>query len=162
MLLAWYDSFLIATLVAGVLGWAWLMDWCKGPVYAGTERLDGKVCVVTGANVGIGKETAKDFVRRGARVILACRDLEKAEQAKLEIIQDTGITNRVEVMHLDLSSFKSVRQFASDLCAKEGKLDILVNNAGIAFHPRTMTADGQEQVMQVNHLSSFLLTNLIL
>lgn len=161
LLLAWYDSFLIATLVAGVLGWAWLMDWCKGPVYAGTERLDGKVCVVTGANVGIGKETAKDFVRRGARVILACRDLEKAEQAKLEIIQDTGITNRVEVMHLDLSSFKSVRQFASDLCAKEGKLDILVNNAGIAFHPRTMTADGQEQVMQVNHLSSFLLTNLL-
>jgi len=161
LLLAWYDSFLIATLVGGFLGWAWLMDWCKGPVYAGTERLDGKVCVVTGANVGIGKETAKDFVRRGARVILACRDLEKAEQAKLEIIQDTGITNRVEVMHLDLSSFKSVRKFASELCAKEGKLDILVNNAGIAFHPRTMTTDGEEQVMQVNHLSSFLLTNLL-
>jgi len=161
LLLAWYDSFLIATLVGGVLGWAWLMDWCKGPSYTGTERLDGKVCVVTGANVGIGKETAKDFVRRGARVILACRDLEKAEEAKLEIIQDTGITNRVEVMHLDLSSFKSVRQFASELCAKEGKLDILVNNAGIAFHPRAVTADGQEQVMQVNHLSGFLLTNLL-
>jgi len=161
LLLAWYDSFLIATLVGGILGWAWLMDWCKGPVYAGTERLDGKVCVVTGANVGIGKETAKDFVRRGARVIIACRDLEKAEQAKLEIIQDTGITNRVEVMHLDLSSFKAVRKFASELCAKEGKIDILVNNAGIAFHPKTMTADGEEQVMQVNHLSSFLLTNLL-
>jgi NAD(P)-dependent dehydrogenase (short-subunit alcohol dehydrogenase family) len=161
LLLAWYDSFLIATLVGGVLGWAWLMDWCRGPSYTGTERLDGKVCVVTGANVGIGKETAKDFVRRGARVILACRDLEKAEEAKLEIIQDTGITNRVEVMHLDLSSFKSVRQFAAELCAKEGKLDILVNNAGIAFHPRAMTTDGQEQVMQVNHLSGFLLTNLL-
>merc|ERR1719309_983153 len=72
-----------------------------------------------------------------------------------------GITNRVEVMHLDLSSFKSVRKFAAELCAKEGKLDILVNNAGIAFHPRTMTTDGEEQVMQVNHLSSFLLTNLL-
>lgn len=161
LLLAWYDSFIIATLVGGFLGWAWLMDWCKGPSYLGKERMDGKVCVVTGANVGIGKETAKDFVRRGARVILACRDLKKAEEAKLEIIQDTGITNRVEVMHLDLSSFKSVRQFASELCAKEGKLDVLVNNAGIAFHPRNLTEDGQEQVMQVNHLSSFLLTNLL-
>jgi len=161
LLLAWYDSFLIATLVGGFLGWAWLMDWCKGPVYTGKERLDGKVAVVTGANVGIGKETAKDFVRRGARVILACRDMKKAEQAKLEIIQETGITNRVEVMQLDLGSFKSVRKFASELCAKEGKLDILVNNAGIAFHPRNMTEDGQEQVIQVNHLSSFLLTNLL-
>merc|ERR1719309_698777 len=72
-----------------------------------------------------------------------------------------GITNRVEVMHLDLSSFKSVRKFAAELCAKEGKLDILVNNAGIAFHPRNLTEDGEEQVMQVNHLSSFLLTNLL-
>lgn len=161
MLLAWYDSLLLATLMGGVLGWAWLMDWCKGPVYSGKDRMDGKLAVVTGANVGIGKETAKDFVRRGARVILACRDLDKAEQAKLEIIQDTGITNRVEVMHLDLTSFKSVRQFASELCAKEGKLDILVNNAGIAFHPRQVTEDGEEQVMQVNHLSPFLLTNLL-
>lgn len=161
LLLAWYDSFLIATLVGGILGWAWLMDWCKGTAYTGKERLDGKVAVVTGANVGIGKETAKDFVRRGARVILACRDTDKAEHAKLEIIQETGITNMVQVMQLDLSSFKSVRKFATELCAQEGKLDILVNNAGIAFHPRNMTEDGQEQVMQVNHLSSFLLTNLL-
>jgi len=137
------------------------MDWCKGPVYTGKERLDGKLAVITGANVGIGKETAKDFVRRGARVIMACRDLDKANNAKLEIIQETGITNRVELMQLDLSSFKSVKQFASELCAKEGKLDILVNNAGIAFHPKKITDDGQEQVLQVNHLSSFLLTNLL-
>jgi len=161
ILLAWYDSLLLATLVAGILGWSWLLDWCKGTMYTGTERMDGKLCVVTGANVGIGKETAKDFVRRGARVIIACRDLKKAEEAKLEIIQETGITNKVEVMHLDLSSFKSVRKFASDLCSKEGKLDVLVNNAGVAFHPKTITEDGQEQVFQVNHLSNFLLTNLL-
>ena len=122
-------------------------------------RLDGKLVVVTGANTGIGRETAKGLAARGARVVLACRNVEKGQEVVAEIEKDGG---SAEVMMLDLQSFGSVRKFAATLAAKYPKLDILVNNAGVAFQPKQMTEDGQEQVMQVNHLSPFLLTNLLL
>ena len=160
-MLAWYDSLLLATILATLLGWAWLMTWCKGSLYTGTARLDGKLAVVTGANIGIGKAAAREFLTRGARVVLACRNTAAAEATRAELEQETGIAGKLVVMHLDLSSFQSVRDFAAKLCAQESKLDILVNNAGVAFFPRTLTEDGEEQVMQVNHLSNFLLTNLL-
>ena len=159
-MLAWGDSLLLAVLLGSVLAWAWLLDWCKGPTCTSTARLDGKIAVVTGANTGIGRETARALAARGARVVLACRNVAKAEEARQDIERETG--GQVEVMELDLASFASVRQFARELAAKFAKLDILVNNAGLAFLPRQLTVDGQEQVMQVNHLSHFLLTNLLL
>jgi len=161
LLLAWNTSFLLALLAGSALGWAWLMDWCRGKVYQSNTRLEGKLAVVTGANTGIGIHTARDLAARGARVVLACRDLGKGEQARQQIEEQVG-AGKVEVMQLDLSSFQSVRMFAAELVSRETKLDILVNNAGIAFHPRHITDDGNEQVMQVNHLSPFLLTNLLL
>ena len=110
-------------------------------------RLDGKLVVVTGANTGIGRETAKGLAARGARVVLACRNVEKGQEVVAEIEKDGG---SAEVIMLDLQSFGSVRKFAATLAANYPKLDILVNNAGVAFQPKQMTEDGQEQVMQVN------------
>ena len=124
-----------------------------------TARLDGKLAVVTGSNTGIGRETAKGLAARGARVVLACRNVKQAQEVAAEI-ESTG--GKAEVMELDLQSFASVRRFAAALASKFPKLDILVNNAGVAFQPKQMTKDGEEQVMQVNHLSPFLLTNLLL
>jgi len=160
LVLAWNTSMLLATLLGSILGWAWLMDWCKGVFCSSNARLDGKIAVVTGANTGIGKETARGLAARGARVVLACRDVAKAELAKLEIQKETSA--EVDVMELDLASFESVRRFAKELAKKFAKLDILVNNAGIAFHPKEITTDGNERTMQVNHFSHFLLTNLLL
>lgn len=124
-------------------------------------RLDGKTVIITGANVGIGKETAMDIARRGARVILACRDLEKAEKAAASIREQTGNGN-VLVHKLDLASLESVRAFAKKIQDTETQLDVLVNNAGIMRCPKWKTEEGFEMQFGVNHLGHFLLTNLLL
>lgn len=98
---------------------------------------------------------------RGARVILACRNKDLAEEARDKIIKQSKNTN-VTVKILDLSSFKSVRNFAKDFNATENSLDILVNNAGVYWFGNDLTEDGLHVTMQVNHYSHFLLTILLL
>jgi len=120
----------------------------------------GKTAVITGANTGIGKETALDFAKRGARVILACRGEQKASKAAKDIISETG-SDKVLVRILDLASFESVRVFAKLINETEERVDILVNNAGLMGSYR-VTKDGYETIFQVNHLSHFLLTLLLL
>lgn len=83
----------------------------EGGQFRKQTRCDGKVIVITGANTGIGKETAKELVKRGGKVYIACRSLEKAVQAKEDIIAETGLTD-IHVRELDLSSLESVRSFA--------------------------------------------------
>eukprot|EP00058_Branchiostoma_floridae_P023357 XP_002608847.1 hypothetical protein BRAFLDRAFT_89716 [Branchiostoma floridae] len=122
--------------------------------------LQDKTAVVTGANTGIGFEVAKDLARRGARVILACRNEARAEAARAEIVKDTGNEN-VMTSKLDLASLSSVREFAQRLKEEESRLDILVNNAGM-FTEKSTTEDGFDMMLQVNHLGHFLLTNLLL
>ena len=122
--------------------------------------LAGKTCVVTGANSGIGFEVAKDFAKRGAKVILACRDMEKAEQARSDIIAATFNKN-VHVKDLNLASFDSIRKFATDMNNNQSRIDILVNNAGVMRTPKSYTEDGLEMQMGVNHFGHFLLTNLL-
>ncbi|KAI8505548.1 hypothetical protein Bbelb_167370 [Branchiostoma belcheri] len=135
--------------------------WAAGGVCESRARLDGKTVIITGANTGIGKVTARDMAERGARVIMACRSLEKAEEAAKEIRSQTGNKN-VAVHKLDLASLTSVRQFAKVINDAEPRLDVLINNAGVMGCPRWETEDGFEMQLGVNHLGHFLLTNLLL
>uniref|UniRef100_A0A3Q3G322 Dehydrogenase/reductase (SDR family) member 13a, tandem duplicate 1 n=2 Tax=Labrus bergylta TaxID=56723 RepID=A0A3Q3G322_9LABR len=130
------------------------MPRCKSDV-----TLNGKTAIVTGANTGIGKTTAMDLARRGARVIMACRDRGRAEAAIKDIVQETG-NNQVVFMQLDLSSLKSVRSFAENFLRLESRLDLLINNAGLLSKGKT--EDGFGMIFGVNHLGHFLLTVLLL
>ena len=123
--------------------------------------LTGKVMIVTGGNSGIGYEAAKEFARKGAQTILACRSIDKA-QAALDEIQ-TEIPNApAEIMLLDLASQKSIQQFAAAFKAKYDRLDVLLNNAGIMMVPYATTEDGFEKQFGTNHLGHFALTGLLI
>ncbi|KAM9733505.1 dehydrogenase/reductase SDR family member 13-like isoform 1-T1 [Menidia menidia] len=124
-----------------------------------TAKLNGKTAIVTGSNTGIGKSTAMDLAKRGARVILACRNKEKAEAAAYDIRRESG-NSQVVYMQLDLASLKSVRSFAETFLKTEPRLDFLINNAGVIGPGRT--EDGFGMVFGVNHLGPYYLTNLLL
>nr|XP_022914515.1 dehydrogenase/reductase SDR family member 13-like isoform X1 [Onthophagus taurus] len=121
--------------------------------------LVGKTAIITGSNTGIGYMTALDFAKRGCKVILACRSKERAEAAIYNIKKETKNEN-VIFKHLDLSSFKSIREFARDFNQTEDRLDILVNNAGGIGFENKFTDDGL--ILQTNHVGPFLLTHLLL
>ncbi|CAH1135022.1 unnamed protein product [Ceutorhynchus assimilis] len=123
--------------------------------------LIGKTVVVTGANTGIGYCAALDFAKRGARVILACRDREKAEIARTEIVRQTENVN-VEVKIVDFARLCSVRERAKDILENEDRLDVLVNNAGAAALLDKVTEDGFQNVMQINYFGPVLFTLLLL
>ena len=125
------------------------------------SKLHGKTVIITGGNSGIGKETAVDLAKRGAKVIIGCRNLKRADVALEEIRQESGNTD-VHLKEIDLSSLSSVNKFAKEIIANEERLDILINNAGIAFVEQNKTEDGFEMHFGVNHLGHFLLTNLLL
>lgn len=138
-----------------------LRKFIEGPYYTKKNRIDGKVVIITGSNSGLGKETAFELAKRGARIYMACRDYEKCEKVRLEIMQQTQnkeIYNRV----LDLGSMASIKEFVEGFLAEEQKLDILINNAGIMASPKVLTKDGFEQQFGVNHLGHFYLTYLLL
>ena len=116
----------------------------------------GRVAVVTGANTGLGFETARILAARGAAVVLAVRDVEKGRQAAARITGD------VSVQALDLTSLDSVRSAAADLRAAHPRIDLLINNAGVMYTPKQTTADGFELQFGTNHLGHFALTGLLL
>jgi len=120
-----------------------------------------KVIIVTGANSGIGYEAAKEFARKGARTIMACRSMEKAEAA-LAVIQAEIPDAPVTIMKLDLASQASVHKFAEAFKAEYDRLDVLVNNAGIMWAPYSVTEDGFESHLATNHLGHFALTGLLI
>ena len=123
--------------------------------------LSGKVAVVTGANSGIGFETAKELARNKAIVVMACRNKEKAE-ASLNNLRSEIPNIRAEVLSLDLSRLESIRNFAALFQEKYNRLDILINNAGIMKISYEQTAEGVEKHFGVNHLGHFALTGLLL
>jgi len=134
--------------------------WMQGPKVSSTARLDGKTVVITGANTGIGKVTAMDLSKRGAKVVMLCRNVEKAEEAAEEIRKATE--GEVVVHKLDLASLASVRECAEQLGNSLEKIDILINNAGIMACPEMRTTEGFEMQIGTNHFGHFLLTNLLL
>lgn len=111
--------------------------------------------------LGIGYYTALELAKRGCRVILACRNLEKAEAAKAKIIQETS-NAEIEVMLIDMTSLKSIRYFATEFREKEQRLNILVNNAGGIGYGPIVTEDSMQITMQTNYFSAVLLTHLLL
>lgn len=120
-----------------------------------------KVCVVTGANSGIGRETAERLAELGATIVMVCRNKERGESALTDIKKRSG-SNSVELLLADFESLDSVRGLAKEFGERYGSLRVLVNNAGLARPRRSVTVDGFETTFQVNYLSQFLLTNLLL
>ncbi len=123
--------------------------------------MQGKVVVITGANAGIGFETAVGVAALEATTILACRNRDKAEAAATEVTKRTW-NDDVHVVPLDLADLASVRKAAEEVLSRWGRLDVLVNNAGGTWSERTLTAQGIEYTIGVNHLGHFYLTNLLL
>lgn len=147
---------------AGLLLGAYVLVYynlVKAPPCGGIVSLRGRTAVVTGANSGIGKMTALELARRGARVVLACRSRERGEAAAFDLRQESG-NNEVIFMALDLASLASVRAFATAFLSSEPRLDILIHNAGISSCGRTR--EPFNLLLRVNHISPFLLTHLLL
>lgn len=152
-----------ASAIAGTFGIACLIkEWVGGTRYYKDTQVDGKVVIITGANTGIGKETAWELARRGAKVYMACRDMKKCEEARKEIVLDTK-NKFIYCRSCDLASLKSVREFVKQFKTEQNQLHILINNAGVMRTPKgSKTAEGFELQLGVNHLGHFLLTNLLL
>jgi NAD(P)-dependent dehydrogenase (short-subunit alcohol dehydrogenase family) len=123
--------------------------------------LSGKTCLVTGANVGIGKAVARELARLKGRLVLACRNAEKGESAQREIAEATGNKN-VEVMTVDLASRRSIHDFADAFAKRYPTLHVLVNNAGVWMERRQQSVDGIEITWATNVLGYFLLTDRLL
>ena len=123
--------------------------------------MSDKTCLVTGASSGIGKETALGLARLGFSVVLACRNRERGHAALDYIRQKTG-SSALELIMVDLADLGSVRRMAAEYLETRDRTDVLVNNAGLILTKRSVTVDGFETTFQVNYLSHFLLTRLLL
>ncbi len=126
-----------------------------------SNQMQGKICLVTGANAGIGKATALRLAQMNATVVMVCRNQSKGEAARAEIIAASG-NESVNLLIADLSVQQSIRQLAQGFNEKYECLDVLINNAGGVFSSRMLTKDGLEHTFAFNHLGYFLLTNLLL
>ena len=120
-----------------------------------------RIAIVTGANSGLGFETSRALAQKQLRIIMACRDLTKAEEAKTKILEEYPEAN-LEILKLDLANLNSVHAFAEAYSAKYKRLDLLINNAGVMIPPYDVTTDGNELQFQANYLGHFLLTGLLL
>ncbi|KAK9891064.1 hypothetical protein WA026_013390 [Henosepilachna vigintioctopunctata] len=153
----YYGSILASSFGVAVL----IKESIGGFKYNPEITIENKVVIITGANTGIGKETAKDLALRGARVYMACRDIKKCEMAREDIVVATK-NKYVYCRKCNLASMESIKQFVGQFKKEESRLDILINNAGVMRTPNSKTKDGFEMQLGVNHLGHFLLTNLLL
>ncbi|MFN8433308.1 MAG: SDR family NAD(P)-dependent oxidoreductase [Anaerolineales bacterium] len=130
------------------------------PQKATTTRLDGKVCIITGATSGVGYQTAKRIAQAGAHLVLVNRNADKAAALKAEL---TALSNaKVDLVHADFSNLDEVQSAASQILHHFPAIHILINNAGMHMTTRKLTRDGIETAFAVNHLASFLFTRLLL
>jgi len=126
-----------------------------------TANTTHKVCMITGANAGIGKATALGLAKLGATVVLVCRDQDRSTAALDEIKRDSG-NNDVHLLLADLSSQAQIRQLAQEFKAQFDRLHVLINNAGVIPRERRVSADGIELQFAVNYLAQFLLNHILL
>ncbi|MEE9410683.1 MAG: oxidoreductase [Candidatus Heimdallarchaeota archaeon] len=133
------------------------IKWTKGNI----PDLKEKTIIVTGANSGLGFEITRVISGKNANVIMACRNIEKAEQARKIILKENSNAS-LEIMQIDLSKLSTVKDFVKKFKEKYDKLDILFNNAGVMFVPKIITEDGFELHMAANHFGHFALTGLLL
>jgi NAD(P)-dependent dehydrogenase (short-subunit alcohol dehydrogenase family) len=124
-------------------------------------NMSGKTCLITGANSGVGKMTALGLAKMGAHVIMACRNKEKGEIARLDIINNSG-NKAVDLLIVDLSSHQSIHNLAKEFTQKYDQLHVLINNAGSIYFKRYESEDGLELTFAINHMGYFLLTYLLL
>mgnify|MGYP001208010922 CR=1 FL=1 len=125
-----------------------------------TVRMDGRVCVLTGATSGVGYHAANRLAQGGARLVLVCRNAEKAARVKSELEQEHPTS--VRIFHADFSQLAQVRKTAEMILEEYPRIDVLINNVGIHNTQRTLTENGVETVFCVNHLAPFLFTRLLL
>ena len=123
--------------------------------------MEGKICMITGANSGIGKATAIGLAKMNATVVIVCRNKERGEPALKEIIEKTG-NNNMDLFLCNLSSLESIRNLVTEFKNKYQNLHVLINNAGVMLSKRVSSVDGFEMNFAVNHLAPFLLTSLLL
>ena len=123
-------------------------------------RLDGRVCVITGATSGVGYQAVRRLAQVGAHIVILCRNSEKGAAVKNELERTYGA--KVDIIQADLAKLADVRNAAAVLIENYPRIDVLVNNAGVHFTHRTLTEDGIETAFAVNHVASFLLTRLLL
>jgi NAD(P)-dependent dehydrogenase (short-subunit alcohol dehydrogenase family) len=126
-----------------------------------TTTMDGKLCVITGGTDGIGRSTAEGLARLGASVVIVGRDAQKAADVAAAIRVASG-NSQVRATVADLTSQAEIRRLAADLLGDSARIDVLINNVGARFARRLVTEDGIEKTLALNHLASFLLTNLLL
>ncbi|GCE21236.1 SDR family oxidoreductase [Dictyobacter kobayashii] len=123
--------------------------------------MQGRVCLITGANNGIGKVTALELAKRGATVIMVSRNRAKGEAAQAEVKAQSG-NDKVDLLTADMSSLASVRQLSQEVHEKYPQLHVLLNNAGGMNNKREVSVDGIERTFATNYVGPFLLTNLLL
>ncbi len=126
--------------------------------------MKNQICVVTGANSGIGFETARVLYQRGATVVMVCRNQEKAQRAKAELEQQvrSAQAGRLDIVQCDLSEQASILGACQQIATRYAQLDVLINNAGLIMPDRQQSPDGYEMTFAVNHLGPFLMTYLLM
>ncbi|MEX0588942.1 MAG: oxidoreductase [Cyanobium sp.] len=125
----------------------------------------GRLALITGANSGLGLESARALLAAGATVLLACRSLDRAEAARQDLLAAEGggpVAGEIELLELDLADLDSVVRAAGEVAGRHGRLDLLLNNAGVMAPPRQLTRQGFELQFGVNHLGHYALTRLLL
>lgn len=123
-------------------------------------RMDGRVCVITGATSGVGYQAAKRLAEAGAHLVIVCRNCDKAGGIKQEL--EAAFGTQVDVIQADFCRLAEVRQAAAEIFANYPRVDVLINNAGMHNTRRRLSEDGIELTFAVNHIASFLLTSLLL
>jgi len=124
------------------------------------SRLDGRICIITGATSGVGYQVARRFAQGGAHLVIVCRNSDKAARVKEELKHDYDA--QVDIALADFSRLAEVRKAAGTILDKFPHIDVLINNAGVHMTHRVLSGDGFETAFAVNHLASFLLTSLLL